>query len=272
VSAVDSTGAFDHLDHGLLLKAGRKHTDCRWVLLYGECWVRALTIPEAGEVKAWQRGTPQGGVLGPLLLHLFLPSAVACWLRRELPTCPFVRYAEDGVVQCRPERQAQEGQHRLATRLRECGVELQPEKTRIVSCKDSKRGGAYPTIQVPFLGCTFRPRRAQNRAGALCTRFLPGARSPTQKRLRQQIAQWHLPRQTTERLRTFSTHDNAIVAGWWQYSGSFYPTEVGNVFRHFALTRAWWARRQSKPLRRPKRRSRRWLAQGSRRESELFVH
>ena len=268
----DIKGAFDNLDHDLLMKAVRKHTDCRWVLLYVERWLQALTITEAGEEKARQRGTPQGGVLGPLLLNLFLHYALDRWLRRELPTCPFARYADDGVVHCRTERQAQEVKQRLAARLRECGLELHPDKTRIVYCKDSNRGGDYPTIQFTFLGFTFRPRRAQNRAGELFTSFLPGASSPAQKRMRQQIAQWHLPRQTTESLRTFSTRYNPILAGWWQYYGSFYPTEVWNVFRHFDLMLAWWARRKYKALRGHKHRSRRWLAKVSRRESELFVH
>ncbi len=268
----DIKGAFDNLDHGLLMKAVRKHTDCRWVVLYVERWLQAPTITEAGEEKARQRGTPQGGVLGPLLLNLFLHYALDRWLRREMPTCPFARYADDGVVHCQTERQAQEVKQRLADRLRECGLELHPDKTRIVYCKDSNRGGTYPTIQFTFLGFTFRPRRAQNRAGELFTSFLPGASGPAQKRMRQQIAQWHLPRQTTESLRAFSTHYNAILAGWWQYYGSFYPTEVWNVFRHFDLTLAWWARRKYKPLRGHKRRSRRWLAKVSRRESALFVH
>jgi len=268
----DIKGAFDNLDHGLLMKAGRKHTDCRWVVLYVERWLQAPTITEAGEVKARQRGTPQGGVLGPLLLNLFLHYAFDRWLRREMPNCPFARYADDGVVHCRTERQAQEVKQRLADRLRECGLELHPDKTRIVDCKDSNRGGDYPTIQFTFLGFTFRPRRAQNRAGELFTSFLPGTSGPAQKRMRQQIAQWPLPRQTTGTLRAFAAQYGTILAGWWQYYGSFYPTEVWKVFRHFDLTRAWWARRKYKTLRGHKRRSRRWLAKVSRQESELFVH
>jgi RNA-directed DNA polymerase len=268
----DIKGAFDTLDHDLLMKAVRKHTDCRWVLLYVERWLQAPTITEAGEVKARQRGTPQGGVLGPLLLNLFLHYALDRWMRREVPTCPFARYADDGVVHCRTERQAQWVKQRLADRLRECGLELHPDKTRIVYCKDSNRGGDYPTIQFTFLGFTFRPRRARTRVGKCFTSFLPGASGEAQRRMRQQIAQWHLPRQTTESLRALSAHYSAILAGWWQYYGSFYPTELGKVFRHFDLTLAWWARRKYKTLRGHKRRSRRWLAKVSRRESELFVH
>jgi group II intron reverse transcriptase/maturase len=268
----DIKGAFDNLDHELLRKAVRKHTDCRWILLYVGRWLQAPTITEGGEVRARQRGTPQGGVLGPLLLNLFLHYAVDRWLRREFPTCPFARYADDGVVHCRTEQQAQEVKHRLAARLRECGLELQADKTRIVYCKDSNRGREYPTSQFTFLGFTFRLRRAQNRTGELFTSFLPGASREAQQRMRQRIARWHLARQTTENLRTFSTHYGTILAGWWQYYGSFYPTEMGKVFRHFDLTLAWWARRKYKPLRGHKQRSRRWLAKVARQESELFVH
>ena len=189
-----------------------------------------------------------------------------------MPTCPFARYGDEGVVQCRTERQAQEVKQRLTDRVREGGLERHPDKTRSVYGKDSNRGGDYPTIQFTFLGFTFRPRRAQNREGALCTSFLPGASREAQTRLRQQIAQWHLPRQTPESLRTLATHYNAMVAGWWQYYGSFSPTEVWKVFRHFDLTLAGWARRKYKTLRGHKRRSRRWLAKVSRRSrSCLFT-
>ncbi len=272
VVEVDSTGAFDTLAPARRLKAVRKHTACRGGLLYGERGLQALTITAAGEVKARQRGTPHGGVRGPLVLKLFLPYALDRGLRRERLRCPLARYADDGGVQGRTERQAQEVKHRLAARLREWGWERPPAKTRSVYGKDSNRGGDSPTMQVTCLGFTVRPRRAQNRVGDLCTSFLPGARGPAQQRRRPQIAPGQLPRQTTESLRPLSTHYNAILAGWWQYYGSFYPTAVWHVVRQFDLTLAWWARRKYKTLRGQKRRSRRWLAKVSRRESELFVH
>jgi RNA-directed DNA polymerase len=211
-------------------------------------------------------------VLGPLVLKLFLHYALDRWLRREVPRCPFARYADDGIVHCRTERQAQWGKHRLAARLRECGLELHPDKTRMVSCQDSNRGGEYRTRPFTFLGVTLRPRRAQDRTGELFTSFLPGGSREAQKRRRQQIAHWHLPRQTSERLRPFSAHYGAILTGWWQYYGSCYPTAVWEVFRHFDLTLARWACRKYKALRGHKRRSRRWLAKVARRERELFVH
>ncbi len=151
-------------------------------------------------------------------------------------------------------------------------MELHPDKTRIVYCKDSNRRGAYPTIQFTFLGFTFRPRRAQSRTGQLFTSFLPGVSGAAQKRMRQQIQQWHLPRQTSGSLRTFAAQYAAILAGWWHYYGSFYPTEMRKVFQHFNRMLTWWARRKYKSLRGHKRRSRHWLATVSGRERQLFVH
>ncbi len=268
----DIKGAFDNLDHALLLKAVRKHTSQQWVLLYVERWLQAPTVTEEGAVQVRQRGTPQGGVLGPLLLNLFLHYAFDRWMRRAVPHCPFARYADDGVVHCRTEQQAHEVKQLLAARLRACGLELHPDKTRIVYCQDSNRRGEYPTIQFTFLGFTFRPRRAQSRTGQLFTSFLPGVSGAAQKRMRQQIQQWHLPRQTAESLRTVAVQYDAILVGWWHYYGSFYPTEMRKVFQHFNRMLTWWARRKYKSLRGHKRRSRNWLATVSGRERQLFVH
>ena len=268
----DIKGAFDNLDHSLLMKALRKHTNCRWVLLYVERWLQAPTVTDEGELKERKRGTPQGGVMSPLLMNLFMHYAFDRWMRRTVVNCPFARYADDGVVHCRTERQAQRVNDLLAERFRACGLELHPHKTRIVYCKDSNRRGQYPLIQFTFLGFTFQPRRAVNRVGVRFTSFLPGVSREDQKRMRQQIRSWHLPRQTPGTLREFSKKYDAILTGWWQYYGSFYPTAMSNVFRHFDLTLSYWARRKFKKLSRHKRRSRRWVAQVARREHTLFVH
>lgn len=268
----DVKGAFDNLEHDLLMKLLRRHTDCRWVLLYVERWLQAPSVTDDGEVTQRVRGTPQGGVVSPLLMNLFMHYAFDRWMRREIGTCPYARYADDGVVHCRTERQARWVKHRVAERFRACGLELHPTKTRLVYCKDSNRREDYPQTQFTFLGFTFRPRRACNRAGQLFTSFLPGASPAALKRMREVIHSWHLPRQTQRTVGQLSTTYNPILAGWWHYYGAFYPTVVQGVFWHFDLALKYWACRKYKRLYRRPRRGRLWLDAVAGREPGLFVH
>ena len=268
----DVKGAFDNLDHGLLMKALRTHTNCKWVLLYIERWLKAPSQDDSGAVRERNRGTPQGGVISPLLMNLFMHYAFDRWMRRTVPACPFARYADDAVVHCRSQRQAEWVKQQIAERFATCGLELHPDKTRIVYCKDSNRRGDYPTVQFTFLGFTFMPRKARNQAGKFFTSFLPGASRAAQKRMCQQIRSWHLPRQTPGTLEEFSQKYGAILTGWWNYYGTFYPGAVLRIFRHVDLTLAFWARRKYKRLSRHLRRSIHWLGQAARREPHLFVH
>lgn len=174
----DVKGAFDNLDHDLLMKALRKHTDCKWVLLYVGRWLKAPSVSEDGTIHARDRGTPQGSVVGPVLMNLFMNYAFDRWMRRNVTSCPFARYADDGVVHCSSERQALAVKKLLAERFGACGLELHPEKTRIVYCKDSNRRREYPLVQFTFLGFTFKPRRAMSSNGMRFTSFLPGASRP----------------------------------------------------------------------------------------------
>jgi RNA-directed DNA polymerase len=231
----DIKGAFDNLDHELLMKAVRKHTDCGWIQLYVERWLRAPSLMASGELRARTRGTPQGGVISPLLMNLFMHHAFDLWMRKNAGKCPFVRYADDALVHCRSERQARQVKRLLTERLTQCGLELHPEKTRIVYCKDSNRPSQYPVTQFTFLGFTFRPRTALSPQGKLFTSFLPGISREAQTRLSRRIRSWHLPRQTPASLAQLSTVYNPILTGWWNYYGSFYPAatlrSVGQVLR-----------------------------------------
>jgi RNA-directed DNA polymerase len=268
----DVKGAFDNLDHDLLMKALRKHTDCKWVLLYVGRWLKAPSVSERGEIRARDRGTPQGSVVGPVLMNLFMTYAFDRWMRRNVTSCPFARYADDAVVHCSSERQALFVKNLLVERFAACGLELHPEKTRIVYCKDSSRPGVYPHVQFTFLGFTFRPRRAMSRHGKRFTSFLPGASREALTRMRQQIRSWHLPRQTPGTLHEFSQTYGPTLAGWWNYYSSFYPTALRPISRAFDQALARWARRKYKRLRRHSTRSHHWVARVARRESYLFVH
>ncbi|KIX38063.1 hypothetical protein SY87_32710, partial [Burkholderia pseudomallei] len=157
---IDIKGFFDNIDHELLLKAIRRHTDCVWAVLYIERWLKAPAMLDDGELVARDRGTPQGGVISPLLANLFLHYAFDVWIGRAMPGVSFERYADDIICHCRTERQAKALWARLDERLRSCGLALHPQKTKLVYCKDTNRKGEYPCVSFDFLGYTFRPRLA----------------------------------------------------------------------------------------------------------------
>jgi len=153
----DIRGLFDNLLHDLLLKAVRKHVKCKWALLYIERWLTAPMAKE-GMLIERTRGTPQGGVISPVLSNLFLHYAFDLWMTRTHHDLPWCRYADDGLVHCRSELEAETLKVELQARLAECGLEMHPTKTKIVYCKDGKRQGRYPNVTFDFLGYQFRPR------------------------------------------------------------------------------------------------------------------
>ena len=155
----DIRGLFDNINHDMLMKALRHHCDCRWVLLYVERWLKAPLQQRDGSLTARDKGTPQGGVVSPILANLFLHYAFDAWVRRRMPRIPFCRYADDGLLHCKSRRQAEYVMRAISKRFRECGLEIHPDKSCIVYCKDVNRQEEYPRISFTFLGYTFRPRR-----------------------------------------------------------------------------------------------------------------
>jgi len=157
----DIRGLFDNIDHDLLLRAVRKHVTCKWVLLYIERWLKAPMVLEDGTTVGRSRGTPQGGVVSPILANLFMHYAFDVWMVRNHPGLPWCRYADDGLVHCRNQQEAEALKSALQARLAECRLELHPTKTKIVYGRDGKRKGQYPNVKFDFLGFCFRPRLVQ---------------------------------------------------------------------------------------------------------------
>lgn len=164
---LDLRAFFDSIDHDLLLRAVSKHTDLPWVLLYVRRWLQAPLQREDGTVIARDRGTPQGSAISPLLANLFLHYAFDRWMARKFPGCPFERYADDAVVHCKSEDEASLVLAALTERMTQVGLELHPDKTRVVYCKDADRRGSHEHERFSFLGYTFRPRLP--RAGTAST-------------------------------------------------------------------------------------------------------
>lgn len=177
----DIKGLFDNLEHELLLKALKHHCDCKWVLLYIERWLKAPLQYNSGTICLRNKGTPQGGIVSPLLANLFLHYAFDAWVRRELPGIEFCRYADDGLLHCNSQKQAEYVLKRIEQRFQDCGLSLNKEKTWIIYCKDKNRRGQFEKIKFDFLGYTFRPRRCVNKQGLLHPNFLPAISRASQK-------------------------------------------------------------------------------------------
>jgi len=205
-------------------------------------------------------------------MNLFMHYAFDCWMQRHLAKCPFARYADDAVVHCRTQEQAQEVMQAIASRLAECGLTMHPEKSKIVYCKDRSRTQAYPTVTFTFLGFQFRPRRAQTKHGHVSTSFLPGASPVALKRMREQVRGWRLTGQTSKRLVEVAKQCNPTIRGWWNYYGAFYRSAMHGLCRYLDRKIVRWARRKYKTLRRHKRRGEEWLQKIKEAQPRMFDH
>jgi RNA-directed DNA polymerase len=269
---LDIKGFFDNIDHELMMRAVRKHAKDKWVVLYIERWLKAPAQDEEGRLVPREEGTPQGGVVSPLLANLFLHYAFDGWMRKHYPHLPFERYADDGIVHCRTEKEAQEVRAAIAARLQECRLELHPEKTKVVYCKDDDRRGNYPNEKFDFLGYTFRPRRSKNRFGKYFINFSPAVSDKAGKAIRAEIRSWKLHLRSDKAIEDLSRMFNPIIRGWLQYYGRYYRSALYPPMRQLDRSLARWAYRKYKKLRRHLRRAAHWVARISRRDPKLWAH
>jgi len=269
---LDIKGFFDSIDHELLLRAVRKHTDCKWELLYIERWLKAPVQFEGSSLVHRDKGTPQGGVISPLLANLFLHYTFDTWMQRRYPQIPFERYADDGICHCRSKAEAEGLRISIERRFAECGLELNLQKTKIVYCKDSNRRGDYPEQKFDFLGYTFRPRRAKNRQGIFFVVFTPAISNKATKSICDTMRRWKLHRRSDKSLDELAQRINPVLRGWINYYGHFYKSALYRTFQHLNNTLARWASRKYKRLRGHKRRAFLWIQYRRHRQPRLFAH
>lgn len=268
----DIKAAFDQIDHVLLMKAVRKHVKEDWILLYIERWLTAPFETAEGTSVPRERGTPQGGVISPILMNLFMHYTFDHWMKRTYSQCPFARYADDAVVHCRSQKQAEDVMQAIASRLEECGLTMHPEKSKIVYCRQSKRTKVYPIVQFTFLGFTFRPRIAKNKQGGYFTGFLPAVSDTALKRMRQTVRSWRLHRRTQATLQELAWQYNSTIRGWMNYYEAFYKSEMHELYEYLDKKLVQWVRRKHKTLARHKQRSADWLDKMKDKLPGLFVY
>ena len=264
---LDVKAFFDTIDWELMLKAVRQQTDCPWVLLYIDRWLRAPVQMEVPRMA----GTPQGGVISPLLANLFLHYVFDMWMTREFPHIPFERYADDAICHCQSAEEAQVVWSALRGRFGACRLVLHPEKTKIVYCKDANRRGDFPNTHFDFLGFQFRARKTMWH-GKPAHGFLLAASPKALTRIRRTVRRRALHHRNDKSLPELATMYNPSIRGWITYYSHFYKTRLRPTLKRIDAYVIRWARRKFKRMRHQTKGARDWFDRLHRANPQLFAH
>jgi RNA-directed DNA polymerase len=267
---------FDSVPWDLMVRAVQANVthEQRWIVLYVRRWLAAPIVMPDGRTAERDRGTPQGSAVSPVIANLFMHYAFDKWLEREFPVVEFERYADDAVVHCATEQQARKVLAALEKRMAEVGLELHPDKTRIVYCKDrNRRRPDCGNTSFTFLGYTFRARQAPARqgGGAMFSAFLPAASKDALKRMSEEVRSWRIHLRSGTELEDIASWVNPIVRGWMAYYGRFYRTALNGLLQRINTYLVRWAKRKYKRLRTFKK-VRTWWEGLTARQPRLFAH
>jgi group II intron reverse transcriptase/maturase len=268
---LDIKGFFDNIDHELMIKALEAHTDTRWVLIYIKRWLTAPVQTKDG-LEERDKGTPQGGVISPLLANLFLHYAFDKWMDRNYPQIPFERYADDAVCHCNSLQEAEQLKADLINRLKECKLQLHPKKTKIVYCKDGKRKGKYENISFDFLGFTFQPRLVKNNRGQFFVGFNPAISTKSAKRIRLTMRRWKIQLRSDLSLEEISRYVSPVIRGWVNYYSIFAKSKLLDVMEAFDRRLVRWAKQKYKSLKRRQSRAYKLIVKIAKSKPNLFPH
>lgn len=268
----DVKGLFDNIDHRLLLKALKKHCSIKWILLYIERWLKCAILMADNNLKERDKGTPQGGVISPLLANLFLHYAFDKWADRELAGIPFCRYADDGLLHCSSLKQAEKVLEMLKQRFQEVGLEIHPDKSHIVYCKHARRLLKFKRTSFTFLGFDFCPRRSRNNQGEKYINFSAGASKVAIKDMKRQVRWWNLQLKNEWSISEIANYINPVIRGWYQYYGKFYRTALRWIWRNLNHYLCRWVMRKYKRYKRHKTQASNYLARIAAVKRETFFH
>ncbi len=269
---MDIKGFFDNISHDLLLKALDKVVEEKWVKMYCKRWLEMPVQKIDGTIVSKEgRGTPQGGVISPLLANLFLHYAFDLWITKNHPSICFERYADDVIVHCHTQEEAEEILQQISERMSQCQLELHPLKTKIVYCKDYRRTEPHKQVQFDFLGFSFQPRPSKDfQTKKIYNRFDLAISSGAQKKIVEEIKIFKIHRRNIDTIEDLSDMLYSKLQGWISYYGKFRKWVFLNVFRRLTFRLVKWV--QNKYRIKSLRRSHQWLINYQRLHPNLFAH
>jgi len=274
---LDIKGFFDNIDWGLMIRALRLFTKTEYHIMYVKRWLKAPVMKENGEIQERTKGTPQGGVISPLLANLFLHVSFDEWFENRFPSLTYERYADDIIVHCHSEKQANYVLDMIRKRMTECKLELHPEKTKIIYCERNYKE-KLPTkpehVSFDFLGFTFRPRKVKTPRGKFITGFRPGISKKSRTKIWTTIREMKLHRivGTTIDKIGFIKHLNLKISGWINYYGAYRLSDLRGVFRVLNHRLLKWVQNKYKRFRKQTSKARQWLRNVSKQFPNIFEH
>lgn len=270
----DIKGLFDNIDHELLMKAVRHHTENKCILLYVERWIKAPLELTDGTIRNRIKGTPQGGVISPLLSNLYLHYVFDEWMRRTHPESLWCRYADDGICHCETKEQAEALLAELEKRFLECKLEIHPEKTKIVYCGKCNSKEKYKgNTSFVFLGYEFRTRRSkEHRTGEIFGGFLPAISPKAKQAINQKIRELNVRNKSNLSLQQIAEWLNPMIRGWIEYYGKFTKSELNSVFQRLNGTLVRWSMKKYKKLAKRPTYAAEHMEKIARKHTELFAH
>lgn len=268
---LDIKGFFDNISHELMMKAVSKHTNEKWVLMYVERWLKANVITKKGEFKRG-KGTPQGGVISPLLSNLYLHYTFDKWMRINYPLVSFERYADDIVVHCVTKSQAESLLVSIKKRLEECCLEVHPEKTKIVYCKKINGNEAQEIASFDFLGFTFKPRCTRNKFGNRVIGFTPAVSNKAILRMKDQVKEMEGKLNSLKTIEEVAKTLNPRMRGWYGYYGKFRAHELDKLWQMIRAILVKWIRVKYKKMKGREKKAGLWLKDIYKQNPKLFVY
>lgn len=271
---LDIKGFFDNINHDKLMLAIERHVPENWARLYIARWLNTPVLTKSGELVAKQgKGTPQGGVISPLLANLFLHYGFDKWLEQTDTAVPFTRYADDVIVHCSSKAHAEQTLKAIGQRMKEVGLELHPQKTKIVYCRDYRRQEKYREVKFDFLGYSFQPRTTEvkTRSG-LFLGFDCAISISSRRQIADKLGELKVEKLSFKSIVGIAQYLNPMIRGWINYYGKFRISTLHKVFRLLNKRLVRWARKRYKRYKTSLKRAFQWLKRVQEQYPTLFYH